>query len=84
MVQARVFIPRAAPGFLSLIGYSDDVVKRHYVGLVQARVFIPRAAPGFLSLIGYSDDVVKRHYVGLGLFGVASDSGYVFFYHNLD
>jgi len=46
-------------------------------------VLIPRAAPRFSSLIGYSDDVVKRHHVEFGLFGVASDSGYVF-YHNLD
>jgi len=42
-------------------------------------VFIPRAVPRFSSLIGYSNDVVKRHYVEFGLFGVASDSGYVFF-----
>jgi len=43
-----------------------------------------QSAPRFSSLIGYSDDVVERHYVVFfGVFGVASDSGYVF-YHNLD
>jgi len=51
--------------------------------VVHARVFIPRAVPRFSSLIGYSDDVVKRHYAEFGLFGVASDSGYLF-HHNLD
>jgi len=51
--------------------------------VVHARVFMPRASPRFSSLIGYSDDVVERHYVEFGLFGVASDSDYVF-YHNLD
>jgi len=55
----------------------------NWLNVVHARVIIPRAAPRFSSLIGYSDDVVKRHYVEFGLFGVANDSGYVF-YHNLD
>jgi len=53
------------------------------MNVVHARVFIPRAAHRFSSLIGCSDDVFERHYVEFGLFGVASDSGYVF-YHNLD
>ena len=51
--------------------------------MVHAQVFIPRAAPGFSSLIGYYDDVVKRNHVEFGVFGVVSNSGYVF-YHNSD
>jgi len=53
------------------------------LNVVHARLFISRAASRFSSLIGYCDDVVKRHHVEFGLFGVASNSGYVF-YHNSD
>jgi len=43
-VHARVFIPRAAPRFSSLIGYSDDVVKRPYV---EFRLFSVASDSGY-------------------------------------